>query len=141
MEEKVLAAIKNHDNINIKKLIKYSGVNEKELTDILIKLKSDGKVLEVDGRFTLFPSDLELGTVSASRSGRKYIFTDNGRIPIASDFSNTVIINDKYAWYIESDITINTIGIITFKYLFFNWSNKYMDNKLKKNANRYGTEQ
>ena len=114
MEEKIIEIIENGiSGINIKKLQKKTNLELYELQDILSKLKLEGKILQLGNKYIPFPDDLNIGTVIASTTGKKYIsYNQNKSISIPPDLSDEVILHDVVSFKINSMNKPEIISII-----------------------------
>ena len=112
MQEKLLNTIKKENGkLTFKILSRLINIDSDELKSILLKLKLDGKILQKENKYYLFPEDLNIGSITISSSGRKYIFYNGEKITVASNFLNDIILNDVVTFTIneENEAIINTI--------------------------------
>ena len=113
MKEKIFAAIKEQNGkINFKNLSKKFDISTTELQQILLELKLDGIIFQSGNKYMLFPSDLYLGKITTSTSGRKYIFYNNKKIDISNTFINDVIIHDIVSFKINENNEAEIISIV-----------------------------
>ena len=99
MKEKLITAItERNGKITFKELKKKLEVDEIELQNLLLELKLDGKILQISNKYSLFPEDLLIGSITKSLSGNIYLMYDSLRIPISSNFFTAVIPNDIVAF-------------------------------------------
>ena len=104
MEEIILNLIKeNNGHLTFKNLLNKVNIDRDELEHILLKLKLDGIILQKENKYSLFPEDLCIGSITISSSGRKYIFYNGEKITVASNFFNEVILNDVVTFKINND--------------------------------------
>lgn len=102
MKEKIITAIENRNGkITFKELKKKLELDEIELQGLLLELKLDGKILQKENKYLLFPDDLLIGSITKSLSGNTYLMYNNLRIPISSNFFSAVIPNDIVAFKIN----------------------------------------
>ena len=102
MKEKIITAItERNGKITFKELKKKLEVDEIELQNLLLELKLDGKILQISNKYSLFPEDLLIGSITKSLSGNIYLMYDSLRIPISSNFFTAVIPNDIVAFKIN----------------------------------------
>ena len=76
-------------------------VDSDTLSNLLLELKLDGKILQVANKYTIFPDDMKIASISVTHSGNKVIFCDGNVIPLASNFFDNVILNDVVSYYIN----------------------------------------
>lgn len=116
MKDKILEIIsKNTGKITFKNLLSEFNVGRYELNNLLLELKLDGKILQVGNKYRVFPSDLYLGNITISSSGRKYIFHDGEKISVAANFFNDVILNDTVAFKINDSNEAEIFSIVDRK--------------------------
>lgn len=115
MNNKILEIIKNNNGkITFKMLSKKINIESQKLKDILLELKLDGKILQLGNKYMIFPDNLKMGTVMVSASGNKYISYNDMRIPIPSDFFNSLIISDIVSFrFIDEDNENPKIEVIS----------------------------
>ena len=102
MKEKIITAItERNGKITFKELKKKLEVDEIELQNLLLELKLDGKILQISNKYSLFPEDLLIGSITKSLSGNIYLMYNSLRIPISSNFFTAVIPNDIVAFKIN----------------------------------------
>ena len=102
MKEKLITAItERNGKITFKELKKKLEVDEIELQNLLLELKLDGKILQISNKYSLFPEDLLIGSITKSLSGNIYLMYNSLRIPISSNFFTAVIPNDIVAFKIN----------------------------------------
>ena len=102
MKEKIITAItERNGKITFKELKKKLEVDEIELQNLLLELKLDGKILQISNKYSLFPEDLLIGSITKSLSGNIYLMYDSLRIHISSNFFTAVIPNDIVAFKIN----------------------------------------
>ena len=101
MEEKILEAIKDQNGkLTFKNLSKRFKIDNYQLEEILLKLKTTGRILQRGNKYEIFPDNLYLGTINVSTVGNKYLFHNGGRLPIDAVSTNNVILNDLVAYQI-----------------------------------------
>ena len=110
MEDKILKLIcENDGKLTFKNLVNKININRDELGQILLKLKLDGRILQVGNRYHTFPRDLCIGSITISSNGRRYIFYNGEKITVSSNFLNGIILNDVVTFKIndlnEAEIT------------------------------------
>ena len=67
MKEKLITAItERNGKITFKELKKKLEVDEIELQNLLLELKLDGKILQISNKYSLFPEDLLIGSITES---------------------------------------------------------------------------
>lgn len=104
MKEEIISAIKMQSGkINFKNLSKKFNIKTNELNVIIKELKTEGKILERNNKFEIFPDDLYIGTVNVSTVGNKYLFHKGGRLPIINSSANQVILNDLVVYELVAD--------------------------------------
>lgn len=112
MEEKILETIKKENGkITFKNLLRMYNVGSLELNKILLKLKTEGKILQVGNKYRIFPDDLIIGSIVESATGKKYIMYNGDKIPVAPSFFDNVILNDTVAFKINEDYEAEIISI------------------------------
>ena len=112
MEDKIIEIIsKDNGKLTFKNLTRLINLDSDELKNILLKLKLDGKILQNGNKYYLFPSDLYIGSITISSTGRKYIFHNGEKITVASNFFSDVILNDVVTFKINdnNEAEINSI--------------------------------
>lgn len=113
MKERILEIIsKNSGKITFKNLLNEFNIGRNELNKLLLELKLDGQILQVGNKYKLFPDNLYLGSITISSSGRKYIFHDGEKISVASNFLNSVILNDTVAFNINENKEAEIVSIV-----------------------------
>ena len=113
MKERILEIIsKNSGKITFKNLLNDFNIGRNELNKLLLELKLDGQILQVGNKYKLFPDNLYLGSITISSSGRKYIFHDGEKITVASNFLNSVILNDTVAFNINENKEAEIVSIV-----------------------------
>lgn len=113
MKERILEIIsKNSGKITFKNLLSEFNIGRNELNKLLLELKLDGQILQVGNKYKLFPDNLHLGSITISSSGRKYIFHDGEKISVASNFLNSVILNDTVAFNINENNEAEIVSIV-----------------------------
>ena len=113
MKERILEIIsKNSGKITFKNLLSEFNIGRNELNKLLLELKLDGRILQVGNKYKLFPDNLHLGSITISSSGRKYIFHDGEKISVASNFLNSVILNDTVAFNINENNEAEIVSIV-----------------------------
>ncbi len=113
MKERILEIIsKNSGKITFKNLLSEFNMGRNELNKLLLELKLDGQILQVGNKYKLFPDNLHLGSITISSSGRKYIFHDGEKISVASNFLNSVILNDTVAFNINENNEAEIVSIV-----------------------------
>lgn len=113
MKERILEIIsKNSGKITFKNLLNEFNMGRNELNKLLLELKLDGRILQVGNKYKLFPDNLHLGSITISSSGRKYIFHDGEKISVASNFLNSVILNDTVAFNINENNEAEIVSIV-----------------------------
>ena len=110
VKERILCLINNYNGkATLDCLAKDLEVSKDYLEKMILELRLDGKIFEHNNKYTLFPDGMLIGKISVTRSGNKVIFGDSGMIPVASNFFNSVILNDSVSFKIndkgEADIT------------------------------------
>ena len=102
MEEKILKIIYENDGkLTFKNLVNKININKEQIEQILLKLKLDGRILQVGNRYHIFPKDLCIGSITISSSGRRYIFYNGEKITVSSNFLNGIILNDVVTFKIN----------------------------------------
>ncbi len=102
--DKVLDLIrKNNGNITFKNILNQVNIPRNELLDIITKLKVNGKILQVGNKYQLFPNDLNIGSVTITLTGRKYIYYNHEKIPISEEHLKDLILNDTVTFTINEN--------------------------------------
>ena len=83
-----------------------------ELKKILLKLKLDGKILQLGNKYIIFPKDLMLGTVVVSTSGKKYLYHGKEKVNISSNFLNEIILHDVVSFKLNSNNEAEIVSIV-----------------------------
>ena len=113
MKEKIINSIREKNGkITFKDLSKKFDIDSYELKKILHELKLDGIILQLNNKYMLFPDNLNIGEVTVSTSGRKYIFYNGEKKDIANDYIKEVIVNDIVSFKINENNTIDIVSII-----------------------------
>ena len=113
MEDKIISIIKKENGkLTFKNLMHKVNISRDELGDLLLKLKLDGKILQKGNKYSLFPDDLCIGSITISSTGRKYIFYNDDKINVASNFLNDVILNDVVTFKINENNEAEIISIV-----------------------------
>lgn len=112
MDEVLNLIKKNSGKITFKNILNKVNIPRDELLDIIRELKLNGKILQVDNKFKIFPDYLKLGTVTISSSGRKYIYYENERIPITANFSEDLFLNDTVSFTINNNLEAEIVTIV-----------------------------
>ncbi len=113
MEEKILKTIKKENGkITFKNLLRMYNIGSLELNNILLKLKVEGKILQVGNKYKIFPNDLIIGNIVESSSGKKYIMYNGDKIPVAPSFFDKVILNDTVAFNINEEYEAEIASIV-----------------------------
>lgn len=113
MKDKILNLIKERNGkINFKELKNKLEVDTITLENLLLELKLDGSVLQVGGKYSLFPDGVLIGDVSTTLSGNKVIFYNDEKIPIATNFFDAILLNDVVAFRINENREAEVISII-----------------------------
>ncbi len=94
MKQQILDEIKKNNKMTYKALLSKFNIGHRELEQILLTLKLEGKILQLHNHYKIFPNGLYLGNVLASSSNRKYIMCNNQKISLASNFLNGLMLND-----------------------------------------------
>lgn len=110
MKDCILEIIKSSNGkISFDGLIKKLNIKKELLEELLLELKLDGKILETSNKYSLFPDGMLIGDISVTKNRNKVIFYDGRIIPLASNFFDYVILNDKISFVIndkgEAEIT------------------------------------
>lgn len=101
MKEKILDMVKASGKITYEILSKKLDIDACELDKLLLELKLDGKILESSNKYSLFPEDMLISEISLTKSLNKVIFYDGRIIPLASNFFDSVILNDTVSFVIN----------------------------------------
>lgn len=102
MKEKILEIIElHHDKITHNHLLQRTQLDEQTLNKILLELKLEGKILQTNNKYSVFPENMYIGTVSISKSTNKVIFSKGKMIPISQKFINSTILHDKVSYTIN----------------------------------------
>lgn len=113
MEDKIIELIKKENGkITFKNLLNKYSIGRNELENLLLKLKLDGKILQVGNKYQIFPDNLCIGSITVSSTGKKYIFYNNDKILVASNFLNDLIINDVVTFKINDNNEAEIITIV-----------------------------
>ena len=113
MEDKIISIIKKENGkLTFKNLMHKVNISRDELGDLLLKLKLDGKILQKGNKYSLFPNDLCIGSITISSTGRKYIFYNDDKINVASNFLNDVILNDVVTFKINENNEAEIVSIV-----------------------------
>ena len=109
----VLKIIKeNNGNITFKNILNKVNIPRDELLDIIKKMKLDGIILQVGNKYQIFPKDLKIGNVTITSNGRKYIYYNNEKISIVSNFLNDLILNDTVSFKLNKDNEAEVVTLI-----------------------------
>ena len=98
MKELIINEIKKNNKTTFKALLNKFNIGHSELNKLLLELKLDGEILQLGNTYRIFPNDLYIGNITVSSSGRKYIMHNNEKISVASNFLNTIILNDTVTY-------------------------------------------
>ena len=127
-------------------LQKILEVDKDTLSDLLLELKLDGKILQSANKYSIFPDDMKIASISVTNSGNKVIFCDGQVIPLASNFFDNVILNDVVSYYINdkneaviTSIIDRKIKNVTCLIKNLKWSTTAQQNKLKPNSSTQNT--
>ena len=95
----IISAANNRVSFDL--LQKILEVDKDTLSDLLLELKLDGKILQTANKYSIFPDGMKIASISVTHSGNKVIFCDGQVIPLASNFFDNVILNDVVSYYIN----------------------------------------
>ena len=113
MKEKVFEVIKSKSgSISYKNIAKKIDIDTEKLKKILLELKLEGKILQLGNKYSLFPEDLMLGTVIVSSSGNKYLYHDDEKISIASNFLSELILHDVVSFKVNDNNEADIVSIV-----------------------------
>lgn len=112
MNTLVYNIIKDSGKINFRKIMKKTGLSSLELENILKKLKLDGDILEIGGKYKIFPDDCYLGTVITTSTLRKYIEYEGNKILVSSNFYCDCIINDLVCFRLDEKNEAEIISVV-----------------------------
>lgn len=116
MEEKILAIInKENGKITFKNILNKYNIGRDELYNLLLKMKLDGKILQIGNKYRIFPNDLIIGSIIVSSSGKKYIMHEGNKIFVASNFLNGILLNDTVAFKINENNEAEIVSIVDRK--------------------------
>ena len=116
MEEKILAIInKENGKITFKNILNKYNIGRDELYNLLLKMKLDGKILQIGNKYRIFPNDLIIGNIIVSSSGKKYIMHGGNKIFVASNFLNGILLNDTVAFKINENNEAEIVSIVDRK--------------------------
>ena len=132
MKDKILSVIRlKSGNITYKNLLKKFNIDSTLLLNLLRELKLDGKILQIGNKYMIFPSDLKIGTILISSSGNKYIYYNDERISISSNFLSDVIMSDVVSFKILDNGKAEIVSIIDRPLSKITCKVMYVDGKKK----------
>ena len=103
MSEKIYEAIRlQNGKITYKNLAKKFDIDTEKLKNILLKLKLDGKILQLGNKYMVFPKDMIIGKVIVSKSGKKHIYYQGKMLTVASKYINEIILHDVVSFRINN---------------------------------------
>lgn len=113
MKERIIDLIKEQNGkMTFRKLTKKIDIDTDELKKILKELKLDGKILQLEDKYMLFPNDLNMGIVSVSSFGNKYIFHNGEKVLLSSNFFDTCLLHDTVSFKINKRGEAEIVSII-----------------------------
>ena len=129
MEDKIISIIKKENGkLTFKNLMHKVNISRDELGDLLLKLKLDGKILQKGNKYSLFPDDLCIGSITISSTGRKYIFYNDDKINAGNKIFTELMNQDNP---IRKNFTDKTISRGSFNGLAnektIGWHPDYLD--------------
>lgn len=113
VKEKIIELIQdNNGKITFKEIKRKFHIDTVNLQNLLLELKLDGKVLQVNNKYKIFPNDLLIGDISKSVSGIMSVFHDGIRYEILGDYFTSFLPNDVVAFRVNKDGKAQIISII-----------------------------
>ena len=107
--------ISNSGKITFKNLYSKFNVGKEELQKILLDLKLDGRILQTNNKYGIFPKDLKIGSVVVSSSGRKYLYYQKEKISIASEYTYGLFLNDTVTFKLNDNYEAEIYNIVDRK--------------------------
>ena len=94
ISEIIVEFIKEREGkINFKELKIKTGLSTRELDNFLLELKLEGKIIQLNDKYSLFPDDLLIGEISTTLSGNNVIFYEGMMYPIDELSFSSVLLN------------------------------------------------
>ena len=113
IKDKIIELIKDKNGkINFRGLKRKLNIEDLELQRLLLELKLDGKILQLENKYYIFPEDLLIGEISSTLSGNKVIFYNDKKYPIEKGLDNGEILNDVVAFRINENDNAEIVSII-----------------------------
>ena len=104
--------ITNSGKITFKNLLNKYNIGQDELQKILLDLKLEGKIIQNNNKYGIFPKDLKIGSVVVSSSGKKYLYYNKDKVVISEDYLDGLVLNDMVAFKLNDNNEAEIYNII-----------------------------
>ena len=102
MKEKIIEIIKQQNNkATFKNISQRLGIENSILEKLLLELKLEGSILQIENKYSIFPENMFVGKISLSKSVNKVIFHNSKIYPLEANSIDSVILNDTVSFTIN----------------------------------------